>query len=291
MWFAIALVIIPVISTTGCKRVARSSEMVDTATCVSAQEYKARAAQVYRCKLRVAMGGYKDRTRIQACLQLGCSLEPPQAVGSAPGSIAVSTTLMFISTTMTARSCGTVTMTMAMAMSMAMAMLPTGTAMEMEQLGTRRDDTGEEEWKEKIQEVNASLALHLAKLEETEERMAALNKTLFQWTKNLNKTLHLDLMLMQKVEQLELEFERGSGVDYTIADMDMDNATVDVDNTTLITWSDDEHINVTERPAQEKEGKWSDILESKVISYLVLFLSSTGFLTSMVLLYKLKDLP
>ena len=281
MWLAIALIIIPVISTTGCKRVARSSEMVDTATCVSVQQYKARAAQVYRCKLMLARGGYKDRTRIQACMQLGCSLEPP--VGRAPGSFALSTTLMFISTTMTARSCGTMTTAMAM---MAMAMLPTGTAMEMEQLGTRKDDTGEEEWKDKIQEVNASLAFNLEKMEETEKQMASLNKTLLQWTKKLNKTLHLDRLLMQKVEQLELELETGSGVDYTIADMDMDNATVDVDNTTLISWSDDEHINVNERPGQE-----NDILESKIISYLVLFLSSTGFLTSMVLLYKLKDLP
>ena len=281
MWFAIALVIIPVISTTGCKRVARSSEMVDTATCVSAQEYKARAAQVYRCELMLARGGYKDRTRIQACMKLGCTLEPP--VGRAPGSFALSTTLMFISTTMTARSCGTMTTAMAM---MAMAMLPSGTAMEMEQLGTRKDDTGEEEWKDKIQEVNASLAFNLEKLEETEKQMASLNRTLLQWTKKLNKTLHLDMLLMQKVEQLELELETGSGVDYTIADMDMDNATVDVDNTTLISWSDDEHINVNERPGQE-----NDILESKIISYLVLFLSSTGFLTSMILLYKLKDLP
>ena len=288
MWVAITLIIIPVLSSgLGCKRVARNSEIVDTATCVSAKEYKARAAQVYRCKLRVSMGGYKDRTRIQACLQLGCSLEPPQAVGSAPGSIAVSTTLMFISTTMTARSCGTVTMTMAMAMSMAMAMLPTGTAMEMEQLGTRKDDTGEEEWKEKIQEVNASLAFNLEKLEETEKQMAALNKTLLQWTKKLNKTLHLDMLLMKKVEQLELELETGSGVDYTIADMDnatMDNATVDVENTTLISWSDDEHSNVNERPGQE-----NDILESKIISYLVLFLSATSFLTSMILLYKSRE--
>ena len=284
MWLAIALIIIPVISTTGCKRVARSSEMVDTATCVSAQDYKARAAQVYRCKLMLARGGYKDRTRIQACMQLGCSLEPP--VGRAPGSFALSTTLMFISTTMTARSCGTMTTAMTM---MAMAMLPTGTAMEMEQLGTRKDDTGEEEWKEKIQEVNASLAFNLEKLEETEKQMASLNKTLLQWTKKLNKTLHLDMLLMQKVEQLELELETGSGVDYTIADMDnatMDNATVDVENTTLISWSDDEHSNVNERPGQE-----NDILESKIISYLVLFLSSTAFLTSMILLYKLKDLP
>ena len=279
MWLAIALIIIPVISTTGCKRVARSSDMVDTATCVSVQQYKARSAQVYRCELMLARGGYKDRTRIQACMKLGCTLEPP--VGRAPGSFALSTTLMFISTTMTARSCGTMTTAMAM---LAMAMLPTGTAMEMEQLGTRKDDTGEEEWKEKIQEVNASLAFNLEKLEETEKRMAALNKTLLQWTKNLNKTLHLDMMLMQKVEQLELELETGSGVDYTIADMD--NATVDVENTTLISWSDDEHSNVNERPGQE-----NDILESKIISYLVLFLSSTGFLTSMVLLYKLKDLP
>ena len=279
MWFAIALVIIPVISTTGCKRVARSSEMVDTATCVSAQEYKARAAQVYRCELMLARGGYKDRTRIQACMKLGCTLEPP--VGRAPGSFALSTTLMFISTTMTARSCGTMTTAMAM---MAMAMLPSGTAMEMEQLGTRKDDTGEEEWKDKIQEVNASLAFNLEKLEETEKQMASLNKTLQQWTKRLNKTLHLDMLLMQKVEQLELELETGSGVDYTIADMDMDNATVDVDNTTLISWSDDEHINVNERPGQE-----NDILESKIISYLVLFLSSTGFLTSMILLYKSRE--
>ena len=279
MWLAIALIIIPVISTTGCKRVARSSEMVDTATCVSVQQYKARAAQVYRCELMLARGGYKDRTRIQACMKLGCTLEPP--VGRAPGSFALSTTLMFISTTMTARSCGTMTTAMAM---MAMAMLPTGTAMEMEQLGTRKDDTGEEEWKDKIQEVNASLAFNLEKLEETEKQMASLNKTLLQWTKKLNKTLHLDMLLMQKVEQLELELETGSGVDYTIADMD--NATVDVENTTLISWSDDEHSNVNERPGQE-----NDILESKIISYLVLFLSSTGFLTSMVLLYKLKDLP
>ena len=253
--------------------------MVETATCVSVQQYKARSAQVYRCELMLARGGYKDRTRIQACMKLGCTLEPP--VGRAPGSFALSTTLMFISTTMTARSCGTMTTAMAM---LAMAMLPTGTAMEMEQLGTRKDDTGEEEWKEKIQEVNASLAFNLEKLEETEKRMAALNKTLLQWTKNLNKTLHLDMMLMQKVEQLELELETGSGVDYTIADMN--NATVDVENTTLISWSDDEHSNVNERPGQE-----NDILESKIISYLVLFLSSTGFLTSMVLLYKLKDLP
>ena len=279
MWLAIALIIIPVISTTGCKRVARSSEMVDTATCVSAQEYKARAAQVYRCELMLARGGYKDRTRIQACMKLGCTLEPP--VGRAPGSFALSTTLMFISTTMTARSCGTMTTAMAM---MAMAMLPTGTAMEMEQLGTRKDDTGEEEWKDKIQEVNASLAFNLEKLEETEKQMASLNKTLLQWTKKLNKTLHLDMLLMQKVEQLELELETGSGVDYTIADMD--NATVDVENTTLISWSDDEHSNVNERPGQE-----NDILESKIISYLVLFLSATSFLTSMILLYKLKDLP
>ena len=118
--------------------------------------------------------------------------------------------------------------------------------------------------------------------------MAALNKTLFQWTKNLNKTLHLDLMLMQKVEQLELE--TGSGVDYTIADnatMDnatMDNATIDVENTTMISWSDDEHSNVNERPGQE-----NDILESKIISYLVLFLSATSFLTSMILLYKSRE--
>ena len=279
MWLAIALIIIPVISTTGCKRVARSSEMVDTATCVSVQQYKARSAQVYRCELMLARGGYKDRTRIQACMKLGCTLEPP--VGRAPGSFALSTTLMFISTTMTARSCGTMTTAMAM---MAMAMLPTGTAMEMEQLGTRKDDTGEEEWKDKIQEVNASLAFNLEKLEETEKQMASLNKTLLQWTKKLNKTLHLDMLLMQKVEQLELELETGSGVDYTIADMD--NATVDVENTTLISWSDDEHSNVNERPGQE-----NDILESKIISYLVLFLSSTGFLTSMILLYKLKDLP
>ena len=277
MWLAIALIIIPVISTTGCKRVARSSEMVDTATCVSVQQYKARSAQVYRCELMLARGGYKDRTRIQACMKLGCTLEPP--VGRAPGSFALSTTLMFISTTMTARSCGTMTTAMAM---LAMAMLPTGTAMEMEQLGTRKDDTGEEEWKEKIQEVNASLAFNLEKLEETEKRMAALNKTLLQWTKNLNKTLHLDMMLMQKVEQLELELETGSGVDYTIADMD--NATVDVENTTLISWSDDEHSNVNERPGQE-----NDILESKIISYLVLFLSSTSFLTSMILLYKSRE--
>ena len=279
MWLAIALIIIPVISTTGCKRVARSSEMVDTATCVSVQQYKARSAQVYRCELMLARGGYKDRTRIQACMKLGCTLEPP--VGRAPGSLALSTTLMLISTTMTARSCGTMTTAMAM---MAMAMLPTGTAMEMEQLGTRKDDTGEEEWKEKIQEVNASLAFNLEKLEETEKQMASLNKTLLQWTKKLNKTLHLDMLLMQKVEQLELELETGSGVDYTIADMD--NATVDVENTTLISWSDDEHSNVNERPGQE-----NDILESKIISYLVLFLSSTAFLTSMILLYKLKDLP
>ena len=262
MWLAIALIIIPVISTTGCKRVARSSEMVDTATCVSAQEYKARAAQVYRCELMLARGGYKDRTRIQACMKLGCTLEPP--VGRAPGSFALSTTLMFISTTMTARSCGTMTTAMAM---MAMAMLPTGTAMEMEQLGTRKDDTGEEEWKDKIQEVNASLAFNLEKLEETEKQMASLNKTLLQWTKNLNKTLHLDMLLMQKVEQLELE--TGSGVDYTIADnatmddaiMDniMDNATIDAENTTMTPWSDNE------RPGQE-----NDILEKKIISYLVL---------------------
>ena len=285
MWVAIALIIIPVISTTGCKRVARSSEMVDTATCVSAQEYKARAAQVYRCKLMLARGGYKDRTRIQACIQLGCSLEPP--VGRAPGSFALSTTLMFISTTMTARSYGTMTTAMAM---MAMAMLPTGTAMEMEQLGTRKDDTGEEEWKDKIQEVNASLAFNLEKLEETEKQMASLNKTLQQWTKRLNKTLHLDMLLMQKVEQLELELETGSGVDYTIADnatMDdaiMDNATIDAENTTMISWSDDEHSNVNERPGQE-----NDILESKIISYLVLFLSATSFLTSMILLYKSRE--
>ena len=279
MWLAIALMIIPVISTTGCKRVARSSEMVDTATCVSAQEYKARAAQVYRCKLMLARGGYKDRTRIQACMKLGCTLEPP--VGRAPGSFALSTTLMFISTTMTARSCGTMTTAMAM---MAMAMLPTGTAMEMEQLGTRKDDTGEEEWKEKIQEVNASLAFNLEKLEETEKQMASLNKTLLQWTKKLNKTLHLDMLLMEKVEQLELELETGSGVDYTIADnatMDdaiMDNATIDAENTTMTPWSDNE------RPGQE-----NDILEKKIISYLVLFLSATSFLTSMILLYKSRE--
>ena len=261
--------------------------MVDTATCVSVQQYKARSAQVYRCELMLARGGYKDRTRIQACMKLGCTLEPP--VGRAPGSFALSTTLMFISTTMTARSYGTMTTAMAM---MAMAMLPSGTAMEMEQLGTRKDDTGEEEWKEKIQAVNASLAFNLEKLEETEKQMAALNKTLLQWTKKLNKTLHLDMLLMQKVEQLELELETGSGVDYTIADRDnatmdnatMDNATVDVENTTLISWSDDEHSNVNERPGQE-----NDILESKIISYLVLFLSATSFLTSMILLYKSRE--
>ena len=283
MWLAIALIIIPVISTTGCKRVARSSEMVDTATCVSVQQYKARSAQVYRCELMLARGGYKDRTRIQACMKLGCTLEPP--VGRAPGSFALSTTLMFISTTMTARSCGTMTTAMAM---MAMAMLPTGTAMEMEQLGTRKDDTGEEEWKDKIQEVNASLAFNLEKLEETEKQMASLNETLQQWTQRLNETLYLDRLLMEKMEQLEVE--TGSGMDDAIMDnatMDdaiMDNATIDAENTTMIPWSDDEHSNVNERPGQE-----NDILENKIISYLVLFLSATSFLTSMILLYKSRE--
>ena len=287
MWLAVALIIIPVICTTGCKRVARSSDTaVDTATCVSVQQYKARSAQVYRCELMLARGGYKDRTRIQACMKLGCTLEPP--VGKAPGNLALSSTLMLtslISTTMTARSYGTMTTAMAM---MAMAVLPTGTAMDMEQLGTRKDDTKEEEWRNKIQEVNASLAFNLEKLEQTEKQMASLNKTLQQWTKRLNETLYLDRLLMEKVEQLELE--TGSGVDYTIADnatMDdaiMDNATIDAENTTMISWSDDEHSNVNERPGQE-----NDILESKIISYLVLFLSATGFLTSMILLYKSRE--
>ena len=257
MWLAIALIIIPVISTTGCKRVARSSEMVDTATCVSVQQYKARAAQVYRCELMLARGGYKDRTRIQACMKLGCTLEPP--VGKAPGSLALSTTLMFISTTMTARSYGTMTTAMAM---MAMAVLPS-TAMDMEQLGTGKDDTKEEEWRNEIQEVNASLAFNLEKLEQTEKQMASLNETLQQWTQRLNETLYLDRLLMEKVEQLELE--TGSGMDDAIMDnatMDdaiMDNATIDAENTTMTPWSDNE------RPGQE-----NDILEKKIISYLVL---------------------
>ena len=280
MWLAVALVIIPVICTTGCKRVPRSSDTaVDTATCVSVQQFKERSAQVYRCELMMARDGFKDRTRIQACMKLGCTLEPP--VGKAPGNLALSSTLFLaslISTTM--GSYGTMTTATAM---MVMTVLPS-TAMEVEKLGTTKDDTKEEEWRNKIQEVNASLAFNLEKLEQTEKQMASLNKTLQQWTKKLNKTLHLDRLLMQKVEQLELELETGSGVDYTIADMN--NATVDVENTTLISWSDDEHSNVNERPGQE-----NDILESKIISYLVLFLSSTGFLTSMILLYKLKDLP
>ena len=117
---------------------------------------------------------------------------------SAPGGITVSTTLMLLTTTTTfhatARSCGTVTM------AFLGTMLPTATAIDMEKLGARRDekwDTDEEEWEQKIREVNASLIYNIARLEETEDRVAALNKTLFLWTKNLNKTLHLDLTLMQ----------------------------------------------------------------------------------------------
>ena len=231
----------------------------------------------------MARGGFKDRTRIQACMKLGCTLEPP--VGKAPGNLALSSTLFLtslISTTM--GSYGTMTTGMAM---MVMAVLPSA-AMDVEQLGTTKDDTKEEEWRNEIQEVNASLAFNLEKLEQTEKQIASLNETLQLWTQRLNETLYLDRLLMEKVEQLEVE--TGSGMDDAIMDnatMDdaiMDNATIDAENTTMISWSDDEHSNVNERPGQE-----NDILESKIISYLVLFLSATSFLTSMILLYKSRE--
>ena len=116
-----------------------------------------------------------------------------------------------------------------------------------------------------------------------------MNKTLSLWTKNLNKTLHLDLTQMQdsimQLQQMMVE-EVGSGMEM------YQNTTLDmaVDNTTLITLSgnNDEPNNVTEMSAQVRpenmEGKWSDIIEGKVISYITLFLSSTGLLTSFVLL-------
>ena len=262
MWLAVALVLIPVICTTGCKRVPRSSDTaVDTATCVSVQQFKERSAQVYRCELMMARGGYKDRTRIQACMKLGCTLEPP--VGKAPGNLALSSTLFLtslISTTM--GSYGTMTTGMAM---MVMAVLPS-TAMDVEQLGTTKDDTKEEEWRNEIQEVNASLAFNLKQLEQTEKQIASLNETLQLWTQRLNETLYLDRLLMEKVEQLEVE--TGSGIDDAIMDnmdnatMDdaiMDYATIDAEDTTMTPWSD------YEGPRQE-----NDVLEKKIISYLVL---------------------
>ena len=215
----------------------------------------------------MARDGFKDRTRIQACMRLGCTLEPP--VGKAPGNLALSSTLFLtslISTTM--GSYGTITTGMAM---MVMAVLPS-TAMDVEQLGTTKDDTKEEEWRNEIQEVNASLAFNLNKLEQTEKQIASLNETLQLWTQRLNETLYLDRLLMEKVEQLEVE--TGSGMDDAI----MDNATIDAENTTMTPWSDNE------RPGQE-----NDILEKKIISYLVLFLSATSFLTSMILLYKSRE--
>jgi len=262
MWLPVALVITLVICTTGCKRAPRSSDTaVDTATCVSVQQFKERSAQVYRCELMMARDGFKDRTRIQACMKLGCTLEPP--VGKAPGNLALSSTLFLaslISTTM--GSYGTMTTATAM---MVMAVLPS-TAMEVEKLGTTKDDTKEEEWRNEIQEVNASLAFNLKQLEQTEKQIASLNETLQLWTQRLNETLYLDRLLMEKVEQLEVE--TGSGIDDAIMDnmdnatMDdaiMDNATIDAEDTTMTPWSDNE------RPGQE-----NDILEKKIISYLVL---------------------
>ena len=232
--------------------------MVDTATCVSVQQYKARSAQVYRCELMLARGGYKDRTRIQACMKLGCTLEPP--VGKAPGNLALSSTLMLtslISTTM--GSYGTMTTATAM---MVMAVLPSA-AMDVEQLGTTKDDTKEEDWRNEVQQVNASLAFNLNKLEQTEKQIASLNATLQLWTQRMNETLYLDRLLMEKLEQLEVE--TGSGIDNaTIDDATMDEtimnyATIDAEDTTMTPWSD------YEGPRQE-----NDVLEKKILSYLVL---------------------
>ena len=159
MWVAITLVIIPVLTSgLGCKpRVARNSEIADTATCVSAKEYKARKAQVYRCQLRLSMAGYKDRTRTQACLQLGCSLQPPQT-GSAPGGMTVSTTLLLLTTTImtfhvTDNKIVTGIVTIAF-------LLPTTAAIGMEELGARREEgmdvTDGPEWEERMMEVKVN---------------------------------------------------------------------------------------------------------------------------------------
>ena len=167
------------------------------------------------------------------------------------------------------------------------------------------DVTDGPEWEERMMEVNETLIYNLARLEETEDRVAELNETLMMWTKEkfatLNKTLHVDLTLMQdsimQLQEMMME-DVGSGVEVyhnTTLVMAEDNTTLDTN--IIMSGNNDEPDNFTQMSAQVGPGnmeggsKWCDMIEGRVISYITLFMASTGLLVSFVLIYKLKDLP
>ena len=299
----------------GCKaRVTRNAdqEEPDSRTCITSKEYKSRKAEVYRCQLRLQLAGFTDRARVQSCFELGCTLQPPEP-GSAPSASTVSTTLLLMTTMVTVMNIPTMPMVMVQVTIMFIVIVPPTEAIGMEELNGAMQEEGmdatmEPELEERIREVNESLIYNLAKLEETEDRVTALNETFMIWTEekfailnNLTELqdtiMKIQEMMMREATDVESGVEVNHNTTLVVAE---DNTTlVGNDTNTTMSGNNDEPDNFTLMSAEvwpgnmERESKWYDVFmnEGRVVAYITLFMASTALLVGFVLVYKLKDLP
>ena len=170
------------------------------------------------------------------------------------------------------------------------------------------DATVEPELEERIREVNESLIYNMAKLEETEDRVTALNETFMIWTEEkfaiLNNMTELQdtimkiqEMMMMEATDVESGVEENQNTTLVVAE---DNTTlVGNDTNTTMSGNNDEPDNFTLMSAgvwpgnMERESTWYDVFmdEGRVVAYITLFMASTALLVGFVLVYKLKDLP
>ena len=290
----------------GCKaRVVRNAdqEEPDSRTCITSKEYKSRKAEVYRCQLRLQLAGFTDRARVQSCFELGCTLQPPEP-GSAPSASTVSTTLLLMTTMVTVMNIPTIPMVMVQVTITFIVFVPPTEAIGMEELNGAMQEEGmdatmEPELEERIREVNESLIYNLAKLEETEDRVTALNETFMIWTEEkfaiLNNLTELQDTIMKIQEMMMMEAtDVESGVE-----VNHNTTLVGNDTNTTRSGNDDKPDNFTLMSAgvwpgnMERESKWYDVFmdEGRVVAYITLFMASTALLVGFVLVYKLKDLP
>ena len=215
----------------GCKaRVVRSADKVpDSRTCLTTSEYKTRKAQIYRCQLRLQMAGFTDRAKINTCLELGCDLQPSEP-GMASATTA-STTLILMTTIWTLHlwynNLGILFLGILAA--------PSAEAIGMEQLEARLEvgqDTEElelDETEEKIRAVNETLMINLAKLNKTEEKIKNFNETMVKLQTTISRLEDMmeatDSTLAEYMERIKAN--EGSGVE-----ADNNTSTLDT-NTTM----------------------------------------------------------
>ena len=200
----------------------------------------------------------------------------------------------------------TMPMVMVQVTIMFIVIVPPTEAIGMEELNGAMQEEGmdatvEPELEERIREVNESLIYNMAKLEETEDRVTALNETFMIWTEEkfaiLNNMTELQDTIMKIQEMMMMEatdVESGVEVNHNTTLVVADHNTtliVAEDNTTLV--GNDTNTAGVWPGNMEKERKWYDgfMDEGRVVAYITLFMASTALLVGFVLVYKLKDLP